>query len=133
MTNRTKDNHHERLFLSTFDHPSEAAGLIRSLLPLSVARCIDWSTLTLESGAFVSTAPCRHTDLLFSARTVDNRPVLIYLLVEHQSSDDSLMGLRMLGHLVRALERHVKVHGATDKVPRARPRLSLALSGGSLA
>jgi predicted transposase YdaD len=97
---------HDALFKSAFEHPSHAAGLFRHVLPPALAGAIDWTTLELQSGSFVDpTLRSRHSDLLFSAR-VDDRMVLLYVLLEHQSSNDPSMPLRSLDYAVCIWRRH---------------------------
>lgn len=101
---------HDALFKSGFEVPSSAAALFRRALPSALVDAIAWDSLVRESGSFVDSelAP-RHSDLLFRA-TMHDRPVLLYLLLEHQSTSDPDMPLRMLVYLVRIWERFRKEH-----------------------
>ena len=84
---------HDALFRSAFEHPDDAAGEVRHVLPPGVVEAIDWSTLRLEPGSFIDPELAdRHSDLLFSAWIAD-APALIYLLLEHQSTPDPRMPL----------------------------------------
>lgn len=99
---------HDALFKAAFEHPPHAAGLLRHLLSASLVHAIDWDTLTLEPGSFVDrTLAKSHSDLLFSARLGD-REVLLYLLLEHQSSNDWRMAYRVLRYIVRIWDRHLQ-------------------------
>jgi predicted transposase YdaD len=102
---------HDALFKAAFERPAHAAGLLRQLLPPSLANAIDWSTLALEPGSFVDTALAKsHTDLLFSAK-LDGKKVLLYVLLEHQSRNDPQMTYRVLRYLMRIWHRHLKEFG----------------------
>ena len=48
-----------------------------------------------------------HSDLLYRVQLA-GRPAFVYVLLEHQSTVDTLMPLRLLGYLVRVLERHAR-------------------------
>lgn len=77
---------------------------------------IDWQTIQREAGSFVDPELAhRHTDLLFSVQLRDpgkrDTRLLLYLLLEHQSTNDPDMPLRMLVYLVRIWEAYQKVHG----------------------
>jgi predicted transposase YdaD len=104
------------LFKAGFDTPEQAAGLFKQLLPPTITRALAWETLARESGTFIDPAlRNRHSDLLFSIQLVRSRAreqpgevVLLYLLLEHQSSNDVDMPLRMLEYLVRIWKRYRK-------------------------
>lgn len=113
---------HDSLFKATFSHPEHAVGELRHLLrKTTLAARIDWSTLRLCGGSFVDpTLRGRHSDLLFTARC-GAKDIYIYLLLEHQSSDDPLMAYRLLVYMVRIWERHVREHPATTRLPAIVP------------
>jgi hypothetical protein len=91
------------------------------VLPPAVVERIDWSTLRLQSGNFVD-PPLRQwqTDILYSVR-MQGREAFLYLLLEHQSSSDPLMPLRMLSYMVRIWERFLKDNPRARKVPAIVP------------
>jgi hypothetical protein len=47
--------------------------------------------------------------------------VLVYVLVEHQSSDDPLMAFRMLRYVVRIWDRYLTDHPAATRLPAVIP------------
>ena len=95
---------HDALFKLAFSDVEEAAPLLRSVLPNPLTELIDWSTLRVMPGSYVDeTLSNRYSDLLYSAR-IGGETVLIYLLVEHQSTVFRLMGFRMLRYVVRIWE-----------------------------
>lgn len=99
---------HDALFKAGFELPADAAGVFRHALPAAVVEAIDWSSLEGRSGSFVDhELEKRHSDLLFSA-TMRGKQVLLYLLLEHQSTNDADMPWRMLVYLVRIWERFRK-------------------------
>jgi predicted transposase/invertase (TIGR01784 family) len=119
---------HDALVKAIFSDPEHAAGELRHLLDPAFAARIVWSTLRLVSGSYVDDSlRGRHTDLLFSARcTTTNADgetveVLIYLLFEHQSTDDPLMPFRLLLYVVRVWEKLVR---ETPSPPAVRRRWS---------
>jgi predicted transposase YdaD len=109
------------LFKAGFDTPEQAAGLFKQLLPAPMTRALAWETLARESGTFIDPVlRNRQSDLLFSIQLArdaprdqalqERKPVLLYLLLEHQSSNDVDMPLRMLEYLVRIWKRYRKTH-----------------------
>ena len=50
-----------------------------------------------------------------------DKEVLLYLLLEHQSTDDPLMAFRVLVYLVRIWERHVRERPHATRLPAIVP------------
>jgi predicted transposase YdaD len=89
---------------------------LTSVLPPGVLRHVDLATLELAPGEFVDAAlAASYSDLLYRVR-VSQRPGLVYILFEHQSSQDELMPLRLLGYVVGILELEARARAA-DKEP----------------
>jgi predicted transposase YdaD len=79
---------------------------------------VDWTTLHPEPGSVVD-PELRETesDLLFSARLRGGKPLLFYVLIEHQSTVNRWMALRMLRYVVRQLEHWRKQHPESKLLP----------------
>lgn len=108
---------HDALFKRIFSDPRHAAAELRAILPAATLAALDLSTLRLQPGSFVDDAlRSRHTDLLFSV-TLRGRPALVYVLLEHQSGDDSWMPLRLLHYLARIWDAYVLAHPDREKLP----------------
>ncbi|MCX4244621.1 Rpn family recombination-promoting nuclease/putative transposase [Paraliomyxa miuraensis] len=120
---------HDALFKAAFENPEHAAGLFRSMLPATVVEAIAWDTVACEPGSFIDPELAgRHSDLLFSVDLRGGRAFL-YLLLEHQSTNDPDMPLRMLTYLARIWERFRKVHEG-DPLPPIIPALVSHAPGG---
>ncbi len=112
---------HDKLFRAVFSRPANAEGLLRSSLPPSLVRAIDWRQLVRQRRSFVDTASREHhADLLFSA-PIGKREVLLYLLLEHKSSADRFTALQVLGYLVAILQDHRKRHKRATHLPLLLP------------
>ncbi|MFE8603794.1 Rpn family recombination-promoting nuclease/putative transposase [Archangium violaceum] len=109
---------HDLFARYTFGHPERAAAELRAVLPAHVVSEVDWSSLRQESGSVVD-PELRETesDLLFTARLRSGRSVLLYVLLEHQSSVDAWMALRMLRYVVRQVERWRQEHPESTRLP----------------
>lgn len=97
-----------------FSQPVHAGGLLRTALPEKIWRRIDWQTLRHHVPSAIDAALRESAaDVLMSAR-LEGRTVLIYLLLEHQSSIDVRMPFRLLQYMTRTWERHLEdlPHGA---------------------
>ncbi len=109
---------HDRFVRYTFSQPERAAAELRAALPSHVVSAVDWSSLQRESGSVVD-PELRHTetDLLFTARLRTGRSLLLYVLLEHQSTVDRWMALRMLRYVVRQLEHWRQQHPESALLP----------------
>lgn len=84
---------HDALFKAAFSQVELAAEELRHVLPSALLARMDLAQLSLEAGSFVDDSLReRHTDLLYSV-PLDDRPARVYILFEHQSSDDAWMRL----------------------------------------
>lgn len=106
----------------TFSHPERAAAELRAVLPPEVAARVDWATLHHESASVVDPKLREsQSDLLFSAQLHGGQPVLLYFLLEHQSSVDRWMAFRMLRYVVRQLEHWLQRHPDSEALPVVIP------------
>jgi predicted transposase YdaD len=113
---------HDLFVRFTFGHPERAAAELRAVLPAEVVSQVDWSSLRRESGSVVDPELREsQSDLLFSARLHGGQPLLLYILLEHQSSVDRWMALRMLRYVVRQLERWRQEHPESQSLPVVVP------------
>jgi hypothetical protein len=113
---------HDLFARYTFAHPERAAAELRAVLPPHVVSTVDWSSLRREPGSVVD-PELRETesDLLFSARLHEGGSLLLYVLLEHQSSVDRWMALRMLRYVVRQVERWRQEHPDSPVLPLIIP------------
>jgi predicted transposase YdaD len=113
---------HDLFARFTFGHPERAAAELRAVLPAHVVSQVDWSSLRREPGSVVD-PELRETesDLLFTARLRTGRSLLLYVLLEHQSTVDRWMALRMLRYVVRQVERWRQEHPKSERLPLIIP------------
>ncbi|HZI16402.1 MAG TPA: Rpn family recombination-promoting nuclease/putative transposase [Myxococcus sp.] len=113
---------HDLFVRYTFGHPERAAAELRAVLPAQIVSDVDWASLRRESGSVVD-PELRETesDLLFTARLSTGDPLLLYVLLEHQSTVDPWMALRMLRYVVRQLERWRQEHPDSTVLPPIIP------------
>ncbi|MBF6416815.1 Rpn family recombination-promoting nuclease/putative transposase [Nocardia cyriacigeorgica] len=81
-------NPHDAYFRQVLSRVANAESELRSALPTAITARIDWATVALQPGTFVSEElRSSYSDLLYRAR-IAGRDAYIYLLIEHQSSSD---------------------------------------------
>ncbi|GAB4540451.1 MAG: Rpn family recombination-promoting nuclease/putative transposase [Haliangiales bacterium] len=121
---------HDALFKHLFGEPQNAAAALRSVLPPEVTNLIDWDTLVLEHGSMVSRdLEQRHGDLLYSAElSQEEQPVLLSILLEHQSTEIVDMSWRVTEKAVYHAAEWRKRHPQRDRVP---PMLSFVFYHGT--
>lgn len=106
-----------------FGPKPSARGLLRATLLPEISARLDWRSLDRRPTDFIDVRlRRRYSDLLFSIRTRDTgEEVLVYALVEHQSSADPRMAFRMLGYLVRIWEDHLGSQPGASTLPLIVP------------
>ena len=115
---------HDTFFKRAFGRLDVAADHFRRVLPTALVERIDWSTLQREPEETQEHGRALRRDLLFSVRTVDGEPALLYLVFEHQSTVVPLMALRIVDYEVTTLRRWVRAEKArTGSTPRRLPRV----------
>lgn len=119
---RTMPGPHDLFARYTFSAPERAAAELQAVLPAPIVSAVDWSSLRRESGSVVD-PELRETesDLLFTARLHTGTPLLLYVLLEHQSTVDRWMALRMLRYVVRHLERWRQENPDSQGLPLILP------------
>ncbi len=102
---------HDAFARCMLSDPAHATAFFQGHLPPDIAAAADWSTLTLQPASFVrQNLQQSHTDLLYSVKVI-GRDVLLHLLLEHQTSVDPLMPLRLICYVVEVLRHHAETHG----------------------
>ena len=122
---------HDHLFRSVFgeEQESEAARLLQAYLPQAVSRELLWSSLKWQSATFIDDRlRDSESDLLYAVRRkADGAPAWLYVLLEHQSTPDRWLRLRLLKYSIRIWERDRRRH---PKEQRLRPIVPLVLYQG---
>ena len=90
---------HNNYFISQMKDPAHAAGMVRPLLDERLAAAVGWVDMALEPGSYIDEKlRGSESDLLFSV-PVAGKSSLLYVLIEHQSTPDAHMPLRLLSKL----------------------------------
>jgi predicted transposase/invertase (TIGR01784 family) len=113
---------HDSIFRRIFGMTGNAASQLRSVLPPDVATRLDLSRLVPAPGSFVDEAlKWKHADLLFTVSTMDGQDAFVYVLMEHQSTDDPLMAFRVLRYVTRIWDRYLEEHPRARRLPAVIP------------
>src|ERR1700722_20398924 len=112
---------HDALFKAAFGQPDLARSELELVLPPAIQAHLDLPTLEVCPGSFVDEdLRHTHTDLLYRVKTRGGGDALAYLLMEHQSTFDARMPLRLLRYMVRIWDRWERDH-PTGKLPVVLP------------
>ena len=112
---------HDKLFRATFSDPRNAAAFLRHHLGGGAASCMDWASLALLRGSFINDQMKEfEADLLFSVK-IGPSDALVYILWEHQHSEDPTMALRLLTYMVRIWDDQLKKQGRPAKLAPILP------------
>ena len=114
---------HDKYFQRVFSNEQDAASLLRTCVPRPLADTLKWSTLSLLRGRFVDDDWRRNeTDMLYSVeRKGTETPVLVYVLLEHQSTPDPWLRLRLLGYFVQVWQQWRRQHESEERLPLLVP------------
>lgn len=113
---------HDHLFQVLFSDPEHGGPLLRSALPPSLVAAIDWSTLTRRpAGQRTARGGRTICDVLFTARTREHRPLLLYLVLEHKSQGHRFDALQLLEQVVAVLRTHRREHPGDRHLPPVLP------------
>ncbi|MXY27467.1 hypothetical protein F4Y59_04795 [Candidatus Poribacteria bacterium] len=93
----------DRSIRRLFQDPEYVRGLVEIIAP-DLVGFLDFSRGTQQNRSFISDALReRESDVLLRVpfqRTTENEELLIYILIEHQSTVDPTMGFRMLSYMM---------------------------------
>ena len=103
-------------------------GLVQIVAP-DIERFLDFSRITYQKRSFISKAlQERESDVLLSVPfqkgtdATDTDALLIYILIEHQSTVDKTMGFRLLSYMMQIWESQRR-EWETEKLPENERRL----------
>ncbi|EFG8150056.1 Rpn family recombination-promoting nuclease/putative transposase, partial [Escherichia coli] len=102
---------HDAAFRKTLKDPAAARDFLEQVLtPYQKSRC-NLDTIELESTTFVAESLRQSAcDVLLSMKTNDGKDGYIYTLIEHQSSPDKFIPLRMMRYILAVMEQHIEEH-----------------------
>lgn len=91
------------------------------MLPVAVVDAIDWSTLSVESGAPVNDQlRARHIDLLYKVE-LRGHPTYLYTVFEAQRTVDKTMPLRLLVYMSRIWDDWLRTRHESEETPSWPP------------
>ncbi|VCU69157.1 hypothetical protein PIGHUM_01217 [Pigmentiphaga humi] len=97
--------HHDRHYRRLFGHPAIMRDLLAAILPPQWRGLIDLDTLEpLPADHLSAKQHVRHGDLLWKVCRTDGQQLHLLVLLEHQSSGDRIMAVRILSYAALSYE-----------------------------
>ncbi|MBI1292262.1 transposase, partial [bacterium] len=113
MGNDFLQNPHDRMFRELFTRLDSAAGFLREVIPRAVAERCSWEELQIVPGTWVDEEFNEfESDLLYRV-PMQGGELGLYVLLEHQSTPDRWMPLRLLIYMTR-IWQEMRKQGTTD-------------------
>lgn len=124
-------NPHNALFVDTFADVEHASSFLAAILPSGITRHLALEGLALTSDHHVDEKLAElETDLLFTVPTRSGDEVLVYCLLEHQSTVDRWMAFRLLRYMVRIWDKWLREHDDAEALPPIVPVVLAHAPGG---
>jgi len=107
----TLTNPHDKFFARIFSDKQNAVDFLRCYLPPQVLELMDLSSIEIAKDSFVDEElKAFLSDMLYRVR-VAGSAAYVYLLFEHKSFPDSLIGFQLLKYMVGIWDLHLKQFG----------------------
>ena len=105
---------HDYFFKKVMGNPLAVAEFLKEYFP-AIANKVDPGSLTPVDGTLISPdLQEKRTDLIYHA-TFQEKPGYLYFLLEHQSSPDYLMPLRLMEYFLQIIRRDLTLQGKKKK------------------
>ena len=100
---------HNNFFEAMLSNREIVTDFLKTHLPEDIQARLDFNSIRPEKNTFMSDELKKsETDVLFSVN-LDGKPSYIYCLIEHQSTPDKTMPIRLHKYLLNAMEWHINM------------------------
>jgi hypothetical protein len=123
MQERPLHQPNDHLFKSVFSSPMNAAGLLKNHLPPQLSELINAESVTVENPSFLDPSFSSWESDLFLKVGFSESDAYLFVLLEHQSSPDLRLPLRILGYILRVWERFARESPGASRLPPVFPFL----------
>lgn len=119
---------HDKLVKKFLSDKKVAIDLLKKHLPANVTEKLNLSTIVATSETAVDENWKQfHNDIVFSCKTKDNKDTYIYTLIEHQSTPDVFMPVRVLRYKINVIGKYLDAKKQPKKIPNI---ISLVIYNG---
>lgn len=118
---------HDRFFKEIFSRPDVAENFALNFLSSDLSDAVKPNTFRLHKGSFVDARLREYfSDLLYKVDFKDGRGAFVYILFEHKSHPDPIIGYQLLRYMTRIWDRTTR-HG----IKPLRPVIPVVLYHGT--
>jgi len=111
-------NPHDKLVKKFLKERKVASDLLKNHLPTHVLEKLDLSKLQATSETAIDERWKEfHNDIVFHCKTKTGEDTYIYALIEHQSTPDPFMPLRLLRYKLHIVGKYLDAKKKPDKIP----------------
>ena len=112
---------HDQLFKRIMGNEIAAQEFLEYYLPSNFKDQLDLSNIKVEKESYIEESLRRkYSDIVYAVRTKNKESAFIYILLDHQSTSDYWMALRLWKYTLLLCERHKKNN---DKLPLIYPMI----------
>lgn len=112
------NNPHDKFLKETLSKKENAIGFIENYLPKDIVELIDLNKINIEKDSYITENLQEYfTDLLYKVM-IKGEESYIYVLFEHKSYPDKLIGLQLLEYLIQCWKSKIK---QKNKLPLVIP------------
>lgn len=109
---------HDKLTRRFLRDKKVAIDLLKKELPKNIVERLDLSTLIPTSETAIDEEWKQfHNDIVFHCKTKDNKDTYIYMLIEHQSTPDPFMPVRVLRYKMNVVGKYLDAKKKPNKLP----------------
>ena len=109
---------HDKNFKVSLSNIEVAKVFLNIHLPKQIFKAIKLNTLSVCQNSYITPDLEEHlSDVLYKAKTINNKDCYTYLLIEHQSTDSWDMPIRILQYQLSIIDSHLKQYPTQKKLP----------------
>ena len=109
---------HDQNFKVSLSNIEVAKEFLKIHLPRQVFKTIKLNTLSICQNSYITPDLQEHlSDVLYKAKTINNKDCYTYLLIEHQSTATWDMPIRILQYQLSIIDSHLKQYPTQKKIP----------------
>ena len=100
---------HDSYFKLIFSDLEVSRALLKKYLPRSALEMVDFDSLELVDKSFIKKKLSKlESDIIFKGQ-INNQEGYLYLLIEHQSTQDPLIAFRLIKYMAELIEQHYEL------------------------
>jgi predicted transposase/invertase (TIGR01784 family) len=116
-------NRHDDLVKKFLTDVEAAREFLQIHVPAEIRAKCDLSSLCIDSGSYIDDdLRKRFSDVVYRLDLLDKTScVYFYVLLEHQSTPERLMPVRILRYTLEIINKHIRDYGESEKLPLVMP------------